>query len=108
MDDHVSEKDKEMSGQHSKWDIETIVEQIWRDLNGSFPRAEIHEALKDIIPKYEKARIQTFVPILIRRDAAKRLKSMRARSTSPGMGVDEATKSYESLAKPDASQTSHS
>lgn len=90
MDDHVSEKDKEMSGQHSKWDIETIVEQIWRDLNGSFPRAEIHEALKEIIPKYEKARIQTFVPVLIRRDAINQLKSMQATFALPGMIINEA------------------
>ena len=56
-------------------DVETIIAQIRRDLNGSVTRSMIQEVLYEVIPKYESARIQTFVPIFIHRDAVKRLNS---------------------------------
>ncbi len=57
----------------SQWDTETIVEQIWRDLGGVTPRAEIRNALSEVAPVYENARVKTFVPIFLRRDVLQRL-----------------------------------
>ena len=57
------------------WDIETITEQIWRDLGGVTPRAEIREALMEIAPLYENARVKSFVPIFLRRDVLQRLQN---------------------------------
>ena len=36
------------------WNVETITEQIFGDLNGAITRSEIQEILKKVIPKYEK------------------------------------------------------
>ena len=49
------------------WDVDTVTEQIFSDLNGTVTRSTIQEVIKDVIPKYEGAPIQTFVPIFIRR-----------------------------------------
>ena len=54
-------------------DTETIVEQIWRDLGGVTPRAEIRKVLMEIAPVYENAHVKTFVPIFLRRDVLHRL-----------------------------------
>ena len=64
-------------GTPDDWDTETIITQIYRDLNGSVPLSTIEEVLDDVIPKYKSSRIQSFVPIFIRRDAIKQLRSMQ-------------------------------
>jgi len=56
-------------------DIETIIEQIFGDLGGIASRSDIAEALKEVAPSYKDARIKTFVPIFLRRDAIQRLQS---------------------------------
>ena len=58
------------------WDVETIVAKLRRDLDDSVTHSEIQEVLDEVIPKYKSARIQTFVPIFIHRDAVRQLKSM--------------------------------
>jgi hypothetical protein len=60
------------------WDINKIANEILRDLNGAVPLADIQETLEWVIPRYESARIHTYVPIFIRREAVKRLKTMQA------------------------------
>ena len=64
------------------WVVDTIVEQIWKDLNGAVPRSVIQDVLVEVVPRYEKARIQTFVPIFIRRDAVQRLRILQSRDAS--------------------------
>jgi hypothetical protein len=76
-----------------EWSIETVSEQILRELNGTVSLATIREVLKEVVPNYESARIQTYVPIFIQRDAIKRLKSMVA----PDVAPDTAT--YEGVAR---------
>jgi hypothetical protein len=65
------------------WDEDSITEQIWSDLKGVVTHLTIQEVLKEVIPRYEEARIQTFVPIFIRRDAVDRLRSMQTPLASP-------------------------
>jgi len=74
------------------WNVETITEQIFGDLNGAITRSEIQEILKKVIPKYESARIQIYVPIFIRRDTINELKSMQTPFTTPDMATNEADK----------------
>jgi|GEM_PF-6721724 hypothetical protein len=50
-------------------DLEGLIELIWHDLNGQVDQAKIRQVLVDLQPKYREARILTFVPILIRRNA---------------------------------------
>lgn len=61
----------------NEWRLETIAEQIWNDMNGTVMLPAIRRVLAEVVPRYEKARIQTFVPLLIRRDVVERLRSMR-------------------------------
>jgi hypothetical protein len=65
------------------WDVETIAEEILTELNGAVPRSTIQEVLNDVVPKYEEAPLQTYVPIFIRRDAVDRLRSMQTPVASP-------------------------
>ena len=72
------------------WDVDTVTEQIWSDLKGTVARARIQEVIKDVIPKYEGARIQIYVPLFIRRDTVNQLKSMQIPFATPGMAINEA------------------
>ena len=63
-------------------DVDTIAEQIWSDLNGAATRSVIQETLKEVVPRYKNARIQTFVPIFIRRDAVERLQTFQESNAS--------------------------
>jgi len=69
------------------WDVDTVTEQIFGELNGTVARSTIQEVIKDVIPKYEGAPIQTFVPIFIRRDAVDQLKAMQALFATPAMAT---------------------
>jgi hypothetical protein len=71
------------------WDVETIIKQILSDMNGAVRRSTIQEVLKDIIPKYEGARVQIYVPIFIHRDAIKRLKSIPASAVASDMAISD-------------------
>jgi hypothetical protein len=71
------------------WDVETIIKQILSDMNGAVRRSTIQEVLKDIIPKYEGARVQIYVPIFIHRDVIKRLKSIPANSVASDMAISD-------------------
>ena len=71
------------------WDVDTVTEQIFGELNGTVARSTIQEVIKDLIPKYEGAPIQTFVPIFICRDAVAQLKAMQALFATPAMATIE-------------------
>ena len=92
-----------VSKTQADWNVDTIAEQIFSDLNGSFTLSTIQEVLKKVIPKYEGARIQTYVPIFIRRDAVNQLQSMPTTFASPVMAINEADGRDESLANSDPS-----
>jgi len=50
-------------------DLEELTERIWRDLHGKVDPTRVRQVLVDLLPQYQGARILTFVPILMQRDA---------------------------------------
>lgn len=56
------------------WDVETLIEQIWNDLGGTVTRSTIRQVLMEVIPRYESARIQTYVPIFVHKETVKQLR----------------------------------
>jgi hypothetical protein len=50
-------------------DLDKLAESIWRDLHGQVDQSEIRQVLVDLKPKYQEARILTFIPVLMRRNA---------------------------------------
>ncbi len=85
------------------WNVDTIAEQIFVDLNGSVTRSAIQEVLKEVVPKYVNARIQTFVPIFIRQETEKRLRAMQTVPDPEDMGILETEAREESQANLDPS-----
>ena len=71
------------------WNLDTIGNEIFHDLNGSVTLSVIQETLKGIIPRYENARIQTYIPILIRREAEKLLQAMQDSLATPFIEIKE-------------------
>ena len=63
---------------NSPVDIEAIIEQIWGDLRGATSRSDIRKALMEAAPKYEDARIKTYVPIFLRKEVLRRLQGESA------------------------------
>jgi hypothetical protein len=59
----------------TSWDENTIVEQIWADLQGAVPRSAISQELKQVGSKFESARIKTYIPIFLRRETVERLRA---------------------------------
>jgi len=50
-------------------DLDELTERIWRDLHGQVDQPKIRQVLVDLKPKYQEARILTFIPLLMRRNA---------------------------------------
>ena len=50
-------------------DVDLLTGKIWQDLHGQVPRERVRQVLLDLLPKYQEARILTFVSILMQRDA---------------------------------------
>ena len=65
------------------WDVETVIEQVWQDLQGEVNRSAILQVLLKIIPKYENARITTYVPLLVRRETVDELHARLDDETPP-------------------------
>jgi len=57
------------------WDMEPVVEQVWKDLGGTITRPAIRLELTDVILSFERAPVQTFVPIFLRRRTVERLRT---------------------------------
>jgi hypothetical protein len=55
------------------WDVETLIEQIWNDLEGTVTRSTIRQVLGQVIPRYENARIRTYVPIFLCKETVEQL-----------------------------------
>ncbi len=58
----------------SNVDMDELTESVWGDLHGQVEKAEVRHVLDDLLPKYHQARILTFIPILMRRDAVEILR----------------------------------
>jgi hypothetical protein len=50
-------------------DIDLLTGKIWQDLHGQVPRERVRQVLLDLLPKYQEARILTYVPVLLHRNA---------------------------------------
>ena len=55
------------------WDVEALLERIWNYLGGTVSRSTVRQVLAEVIPSYEGARVQAFVPIFVHRETVKRL-----------------------------------
>jgi hypothetical protein len=66
--------------EHPAGELETLIDQVWNDLQGQVSRATIQQALLEIIPKYQDATVTTFVPLFIRRDAVNTLRATLVRA----------------------------
>ena len=62
------------------WDVETQLERIWNYLGGTVSRPTIRQVLTEVIPNYESAPIQTFVPIFVHKETVKRLRAGLAKA----------------------------
>lgn len=61
------------AGGISQIDLEAIIEQICKDLGGTVSRSVIRQVVIDVYPRYEDARILTYVPIFLGREVRRRL-----------------------------------
>lgn len=75
------------NGARADWTVDTIADQIFRILKGSVTRETILQIVNQVAPRYEDARIQIFVPILIQRDVMDELFVMQKTQTSTGIGI---------------------
>jgi hypothetical protein len=57
------------------WDVEPLLERVWNHLGGTVSRSTIRQVLAEVLPNYESAPIQTFVPIFIHNETVKRLQA---------------------------------
>ena len=57
------------------WDVETLLKRIWNYLGGTVSRSTVRRVLGEVIPHYESAPIQTFVPIFVHKETVKRLRA---------------------------------
>ena len=60
-------------GRNSSVDLETIIEQIWKDLGGIASRSDVRSVVIEIAPRYADARFFTYVPILMGKEVRSRL-----------------------------------
>ena len=61
----------------NEWSQDSLIERTWRDFKGEVPRSRISEVIADFILRYEDAKVKTFLPILIRRQAIDLLNAER-------------------------------
>lgn len=55
-------------------DVQTLVEQIWLELDNTVERSVIDQAVQEILPRFEGAPVKSFIPIFIRKEVLDRLK----------------------------------
>ena len=65
----VKHRSMRVKGLASIVDLEELTESVWCDLHGTEDPRRIRHVLVDLLLKYKDARILTFLPILMRRDA---------------------------------------
>jgi hypothetical protein len=57
------------------WDVESIIGQVWTDLDGQKSRSIVSTTVVRILRKYNDATIRLYVPIIARREATELLRS---------------------------------
>ena len=55
------------------FDVDQMTEQVWRELGGQVSRETIQRVVSDVVPRYQDARIATYVPIFVRQDVLREL-----------------------------------
>jgi hypothetical protein len=55
---------------------DALVEEIWRELHGTVPRAQIHQLVMEARAEFAQATITLYVPIFVRRQVRERLALM--------------------------------
>ena len=55
------------------FDVDQMTEQVWRELGGKVSRETIQRVVSDVVPRYQDARILSYVPIFVRQDALREL-----------------------------------
>jgi hypothetical protein len=66
---------------------ELLTDQVWQDLGQTMPRAIVAQIVDQLLAKYRDGAIQTFVPVLVRREARDLLHSVNL--TEPEFKVTE-------------------
>ena len=54
---------------------DSLIEQIWHDLDGQVTREQIRQVVIEIADEFRSATVTAFVPILIRRRAREKLET---------------------------------
>lgn len=90
-DEQLKQERSTPADNHSYLDIGALVEQIRNDLQGGVSRSAIRQALLEILPKYENARIKTYVSIFVHREVLEtlRVELSTATPTRPSRSVDK-------------------
>lgn len=60
---------------HTDWDIEGMVEQIYYELDGVVSTETVEQTLTTLFANYENARVKSFVPVIVRRQAKNMLRA---------------------------------
>ena len=55
------------------FDVNQMTEQVWRELGGKVSRETVQQVVSDVVPRYQDARILSYVPIFVRQDALRAL-----------------------------------
>ena len=66
---------------YSDHDIEAMIEQVWNDLRGRVSRSDLSRVVQVILPRYKYARITTYVPLFVCREAMTTLRAGLAGAT---------------------------
>ena len=80
-DKQLKQESNTPADDHSDLDVGMMVEEIWNDLQGRGNRSVIRQTLLEILPKYENARVRTYIPILVRREALETLRVELSKTT---------------------------
>jgi hypothetical protein len=54
--------------------LESLIEDIWRDLGGEVTHEQIRQAAREVAAQFQDATVTTFVPIFIRRRTREKLR----------------------------------
>jgi hypothetical protein len=55
-------------------DVDSLVEQIWVDLDGNVERGVVERTVKDVLAGFRDVRVRSFLPIFIRKEVMDRLR----------------------------------
>ena len=58
-------------------DCESITDQVWHDMAESVQRPIVAQTVAGLLVKYQGGAVQTFVPVLVRREARELLNSVK-------------------------------